>query len=77
MYWAEALANQSKDETLKNRFQPIVNKLKENETIILDELNAAQGNPVDINGYYFADDHLAAEQMRPSATFNGILKGIA
>lgn len=77
MYWAEALANQSKDETLKNRFQPIANTLKENETIILDELNAAQGNPVDINGYYFADDHLAAEQMRPSATFNGILKGIA
>ena len=77
MYWAEALANQSKDETLKNRFQPIANTLKENETIILDELNAAQGNPVDINGYYFADDHLAAEQMRPSATFNDILKGIA
>ena len=76
MYWAEALANQSKDEALKNRFGPIAKALQENETQIVTELNDAQGSPVDIGGYYFPTEDLVAKEMRPSPTFNEILSGI-
>ena len=73
MYWAEALANQNDDVDLKNQFTPIATELAVNESKILDELNAAQGHHVEINGYYFADDKLVSEQMRPSETLNNIL----
>ncbi len=76
MYWAQQLAAQNKDEALKNRFISIAQKLTENESVILDELNAAQGNPVDIAGYYWPDEELVYKQMRPSKTFNDILSGI-
>ncbi len=76
MYWAQQLAAQSKDEALKNRFTTIAQKLTENESTILDELNAAQGNPVDIAGYYWPDEELVYKQMRPSKTFNDILSEI-
>ncbi len=76
MYWAEALANQDKDAALKERFAPIASQLKENETKIMDELNAAQGAPVDIEGYYDPNEDLASSQMRPSETFNAILNSI-
>ena len=73
LYWAEALASQDKDESLKSSFSLIFEKLQQNEAIIINELNSAQGNPVDINGYYLADDNLVSQQMRPSDTFNSIL----
>ncbi len=73
MYWAEALSLQDKDESLKAHFLPLFEKLQRNESIILDELNAAQGKPVNINGYYMADDNLISQQMRPSETFNAII----
>ncbi len=76
LYWAEALASQNKDELLKDIFTPIASKLADNETIIIDELNAAQGSPVEIQGYYNADEHLVSQQMRPSNTFNTILSEI-
>jgi isocitrate dehydrogenase len=76
MYWSEALANQNKDELLKNRFAPIAQKLKENEEKIVNELNAAQGSPVDIGGYYEPTESLVSQQMRPSETFNSILAEI-
>ncbi|MBX2827602.1 MAG: NADP-dependent isocitrate dehydrogenase [Flavobacteriaceae bacterium] len=76
LYWAEALANQEKDAALRERFAPIVSQLKENEAKIMEELNDAQGAPVDIGGYYDPVEALAAKQMRPSATFNGILESI-
>jgi len=72
-YWAEALALQDKDKSLKASFSLIFEKLHQNEAIIINELNSAQGNPVDINGYYLADDNLVSQQMRPSDTFNSIL----
>ena len=75
-YWAEALAEQTKDATLKNRFAPIAKALNENEATILQELLAAQGKPVDIEGYYDPTDALVAAQMRPSKTFNAILNQI-
>ena len=76
MYWAEALANQNKDEELKTRFTPIAKALADNEKKIVDELNAAQGKPVNIKGYYAPSMDLVAKQMRPSATFNTILNSI-
>ncbi|MEM7187439.1 MAG: NADP-dependent isocitrate dehydrogenase [Bacteroidota bacterium] len=76
MYWAEALANQDQDAQLKARFTPVAEALAANEARIVDELNAAQGDAVDIDGYYFPDDALAAQQMRPSTTFNNILANI-
>lgn len=76
MYWAEALANQDKDDMLKSRFAPVAEAMKNNEVKIITELNAAQGNPVDINGYYMPDTELVNREMRASATLNSILESI-
>ena len=76
LYWAEALANQDKDAQLKERFTPIAKKLKEQEVQIVNQLNAAQGSPVDIGGYYYPTESLVSEQMRPSTIFNEILANI-
>ncbi len=77
MYWAQALADQTMDPELCARFAPVAKVLKENEKTIVDELNGAQGNPVDIGGYYRPDEKLAADAMRPSKTLNGILEDAA
>lgn len=73
VYWAEELAAQDKDEEMKNRFAKVVKELKENEEKINEELLAAQGDPVDIGGYYYPDNKLTEKQMRPSATLNAII----
>ena len=77
MYWAQALAAQSKDAEMKARFEPVATALTENEAKIDAELLAAQGSPVDIGGYYHPSDEKTANAMRPSATFNAIISGIA
>ena len=71
--WAQAVAEQTADAELQATFAPIAEALTANEATIVNELNSAQGQPADINGYYFADTALAAKAMRPSATFNAIL----
>ncbi|SHJ54589.1 isocitrate dehydrogenase [Arenibacter nanhaiticus] len=76
MYWAQALAAQNKDEELKSIFTPIAEKLTKNESEILDQLNNSQGSPINVGGYYLADDALVAEAMRPSTTFNTIIDNI-
>jgi isocitrate dehydrogenase len=76
LYWAEALAEQSKDEELKERFIPVARALKENEAKINEELIAAQGEPVNIGGYYMPDDKKAFQVMRPSKTFNSIIDSL-
>ena len=76
LYWAEALAAQTSDGDLQSRFSPVARQLAENEGEIVAELNAAQGRPVDIGGYYRPDHTLTAAAMRPSGTFNGILAGV-
>jgi len=73
MYWAEALAAQNTDLDLKDTFAPIAQELAANEETILNELNAAQGAPVDIGGYYLPVESLVSSEMRPSETFNAIL----
>jgi len=76
MYWAETLAAQSEDQDLKAKFEPVATQLAKNERKIVDELNAAQGNAVDIGGYYHPDPELTAAAMRPSATLNALLDSI-
>ena len=73
LFWAEALAQQDEDKELKSHFSEIFNELKENEKQIVHELNAAQGDPVDIGGYYKPDEEKTTKAMRPSQTLNNIL----
>jgi isocitrate dehydrogenase len=76
LYWAQALAAQEEDLELKARFAPVARALAENEAKIGKELLAAQGQPVDLGGYYLPDDGKAASAMRPSPTYNAIVDGI-
>ncbi|MFT7900439.1 NADP-dependent isocitrate dehydrogenase [Tenacibaculum ascidiaceicola] len=76
MYWAQALASQDKDADLKSQFAPIAEKMTENETTIVEELNSVQGKAVNIGGYYEPNDDLANAVMRPSKTLNDILQSI-
>ena len=76
-YWAEAIAEQSNDDELKNKFASVTAKIKESESKILDELMAVQGNSMDIGGYYLPDFEKASSAMRPSETFNSILAELA
>ncbi|MBK7586211.1 MAG: NADP-dependent isocitrate dehydrogenase [Myxococcales bacterium] len=77
MYWAEALAAQSKDAALKDRFAPVAKVLKDSEEKINSELVGAQGKPVDMGGYYQPDPVKTGNAMRPSPTLNAIIDGIA
>ena len=72
-YWAEALANQNKNINLKNIFTSLANELISNGKVIIDELNSAQGSPLNIGSYYKTNNKLTSEAMRPSKTFNAIL----
>ncbi|WP_276167152.1 NADP-dependent isocitrate dehydrogenase [Zobellia alginiliquefaciens] len=73
MYWAEALANQSKDAELQATFKKVYEAIESQESTIIDELIKAQGQAQEIGGYYKPNQELAAKAMRPSQTFNSIL----
>jgi isocitrate dehydrogenase len=73
LYWAQALAAQTDDGELAARFAPLAEALAADEDTIVAELNAVQGRPMDIGGYYFPDPELRAEAMRPSPTLNRII----
>ena len=74
MYWAQELANQTKDLELQELFKPIAIQLLENENDIVEELNSIQGKSVDIDGYYLPNESLTSKAMRPSIKFNSILE---
>jgi isocitrate dehydrogenase len=76
LYWAEALAKQTQDAELQARFTKVTQQLADNEDKIVQELIDAQGQPVDIGGYYLPNDDLAAKAMRPSAALNAIIDAI-
>ncbi len=76
LYWAQALAAQSDDAEVKARFAPVAEQLAAAEGTINGELLAAQGEPVDIGGYYHADPVKCDAAMRPSATLNGIIDAL-
>jgi isocitrate dehydrogenase len=73
LYWAQALAAQSKDAGLKEKFAPVADALTKAETKIVAELTGVAGKPVDVGGYYHPDVARCAAALRPSATFNGLL----
>ena len=74
MYWAQELAAQTEDAELAAKFAPLAQTLTENEAKIVAELNAVQGQHVDIGGYYLPDVNKLEAVMRPSATFNAALE---
>ncbi len=74
LYWAQALAAQDDDAALKADFSLMAKAMEENESKIMDELNAAQGSPVDLGGYFHQDQDKRNAAMRPSATLNDIIK---
>ena len=75
-YWAQALADQNEDAALAKLFAPAAAAFVKNEAKILEELKAAQGQPVDIGGYYQPNEDKASRAMRPSATLNQVLADI-
>ncbi len=74
LYWAQALAEQTQDSQLRAQFKPIAQQLAENEVKIVDELNSAQGKPMDVGGYYHPNPNKTAAAMRPSPTFNSVIE---
>jgi isocitrate dehydrogenase len=77
LYWADELATQRGDAELAERFAALARRLAEAEAAIVAELDAVQGEPVEIGGYYRPDPDRAAAAMRPSATFNETLASLA
>ncbi|WP_042433555.1 NADP-dependent isocitrate dehydrogenase [Streptacidiphilus anmyonensis] len=73
MYWAQELAKQTDDAALAEGFAPLAKTLTEQEATIVAELNAVQGSPAEIGGYYQPDPAKAAAVMRPSKTLNEAL----
>ena len=74
LYWAQELAGQDEDAELAERFAPLAERLASDEQQIVEELDAVQGSPVEIGGYYLPDPERMAAAMRPSATFNEALE---
>jgi isocitrate dehydrogenase len=76
LFWAQALAAQNDDAALKAQFSPVAKTLADNEEKIVAELNAVQGKPADIGGYYYPNPELTRKVMRPSATLNAAIASL-
>jgi isocitrate dehydrogenase len=76
LYWAQELAAQTEDAELQSRFKKLAQELAVNEAKIVEELNNAQGQPVNVDGYYKSDTNLTTKAMRPSVTFNTAIAGL-
>ncbi len=76
LYWARALAAQDEDESLREAFGPLAERLARDEEAIVAELSGVQGQPVDLGGYYFPDRDKARAAMRPSETLNAAVDGL-
>ncbi|NOR42310.1 MAG: NADP-dependent isocitrate dehydrogenase [Gammaproteobacteria bacterium] len=76
MYWAQALAEQSDDKELQDKFTPIAQQLTDDEDKIVGELNDVQGSSVELGGYYRLDKTLVTKVMRPSATLNAVIDNL-
>jgi isocitrate dehydrogenase len=76
LYWAQELAAQNDDQDLKRIFAPVVQALEANVDVILQELQAVKGKPIDLGGYYHPDPAKMQAAMRPSATFNTIVDSL-
>ncbi|MBC23175.1 MAG: isocitrate dehydrogenase (NADP(+)) [Phycisphaerae bacterium] len=76
MYWADALAGQDADASLAEHFRPVAESLRENENLILEELDQVQGGAIDVGGYYMPEPDIASTAMRPSPTFNKVIESL-
>ena len=76
LYWAQELAAQNDDQDLKRIFAPVAQELEAKVDVILQELQAVKGKPVDLGGYYHTDPAKMKAAMRPSATFNTIVDSL-
>ncbi len=76
LYWAQALAEQTDDDAMQSHFSKLAQVLSENEAKIVEEFNSAQGKPVELGGYYFADEALLSQTMRPSASLNTLINSL-
>jgi isocitrate dehydrogenase len=73
LYWAQELVAQTEIPELAAKFAPLAKKLTADEQTIVAELQAVQGKPVDIGGYYQPDMAKLDAVMRPSKTLNAAL----
>jgi isocitrate dehydrogenase len=76
LYWAQALAKQTDIKSLQDEFQPLAETFLANEATINKELLAAQGQALDLEGYFYMNPDLVSKAMRPSATLNKIIDGL-
>ena len=76
IYWAKALAGQTKDTDLQANFTKIAEALTASRAKIVEELSAAQGKPVVLDGYYKPSAESVSKAMRPSTTLNTIIDAI-
>jgi isocitrate dehydrogenase len=76
LYWAKELAAQDDDADLKAKFAPVAEQLEAKLDAIIGELNATNGQAMDIGGYFRTDPAKVAKAMRRSATFNSILDSL-
>lgn len=76
LYWAQALAAQTKCTETAAKFAPVAKQLTDNEAKIVEEIMAAEGKPTDIGGYYRPVFEKAVKAMRPSATFNAVIDSL-
>ncbi len=76
LFWAQALAEQTKDSDLANKFKNVAQQLTDNENKIVEELNAAQGEKMDLEGYYLVNTEKTSANMRPSETLNQIIDSL-
>jgi isocitrate dehydrogenase len=76
LHWARALASQKANAELARRFRPVADALAQNEARILAQIDATQGGPQDLGGYYMPDPARATAAMCPSATLNEIIAGV-
>jgi isocitrate dehydrogenase len=77
LYWAQALASQTKDTALAAKFTTLAKALLDQEAKIVDEYNSSQGKAIDLGGYYRPDAAKCAQAMQPSTTFKQLLAGLA
>ena len=77
LYWAQALASQTKDTALAAKFTVLSKSLLDQEAKIVDEYNSSQGKAIDLGGYYRPDEAKCAQAMQPSATFKQLLASLS
>ncbi len=77
LYWAQALASQTKDPALAAKFTALSKSLLDQEAKIVEEYNSSQGKAIDLGGYYRPDEAKCAQAMQPSATFKQLLASLA